>query len=73
MDLTTTIGYKPLQRMSLEEAEVVKAYIIENLEKGFIELMAILWVFPVFMAAKPGRGLRFCVDFRKLNAIIEKD
>lgn len=72
-DLTTDVGYEPLRRMSLEEAEAAKAYIMENLEKGFIEPAVTPWASPVLMAAKPGGGLRFCVDFRKLNDVTEKD
>lgn len=27
----------------------------------------------ILMVRKPGRGLRFCVDYQKLNAVTKKD
>lgn len=67
------LGYSPLYKMSVEELEVCRAYIQENLEKGFIVPSSAPWSAPVLMAAKPGGGLRFCVDYRKLNALTKKD
>ena len=32
------LGYSPLYKMSLDELEVYREYILENLEKGFIKL-----------------------------------
>jgi transposase InsO family protein len=68
------LGYSPLYKMSLEEAEACKKYIVDNLHKGFIESSNAPWAAPVLFAPKPGgRGLRFCVDYRKLNALTRKD
>lgn len=67
------LSFAPLYKMSLEELEVARAYITENLEKGFIVPSSAPWAAPVLMAAKPGGGLRFCVDYRKLNALTRKD
>lgn len=66
-------GYCPLYKLSLEELKAAKKYILDNLEKGFIVPSSALYVSPILMARKPNRGLRFCVDFRRLNAITKKD
>lgn len=71
--MNDTVGYEPLRKMSLEEAEAAREYILENLEKGFISPSDAPWASPILMAKKPGGGLRFCVDYRKLNSITEKD
>ena len=63
----------PLYNMSLEQLELVKAYLEEHLRKGFIVPSDAPWASPVLFAKKPGGGWRFCVDFRKLNAITKKD
>lgn len=63
----------PLFRMSVEEMQASKAYIEENRAKGFIEPSNASYGSPVLMAKKPGGGLRFCVDYRKLNAVIKKN
>ncbi|OWZ05018.1 hypothetical protein PHMEG_00022971 [Phytophthora megakarya] len=31
------------------------------------------WASPVLMIRKPGGGMRFCIDYRRLNAVIVKD
>lgn len=68
------LHYSPLYKMSLDEAEACRKYIVENLAKGFIESSHAPWAAPVLFAPKPGgRGLRFCVDYRRLNAITRKD
>jgi hypothetical protein len=59
--------------MSLEQLELVKAYLQEHLQKGFIVPSDAPFTAPVLFAKKPGGGWRFCVDFRKLNAITKKD
>jgi hypothetical protein len=46
---------------------------VENLDKGFIAPGNAPFASPFLMARKPGGGLRFCVDYRKLNAVTKKD
>ncbi|KAJ8105804.1 hypothetical protein ONZ43_g7278 [Nemania bipapillata] len=63
----------PLYRMSLEELEAVREYIVEQLRKGFIQPGNAPFAAPVLFVRKPGGGLRFCVDYRKINALTKKD
>ena len=59
--------------MSLEQLGMVKAYLEDHLQKGFIIPSDAPYASPVLFAKKPGEGWRFCVDYRKLNAITTKD
>lgn len=67
------LGYSPLRKMTLEEMEACKKYITENLDKGFIEASSSPWAAPILFSRKADGGLRFCVDYRRLNAITKKD
>jgi hypothetical protein len=67
------LKYSPLYKMSLEELETVKEYLVENLSKGFIEPSQAPFAAPVLFVKKPTGGLRFCIDFRTLNALTRKD
>lgn len=66
-------GYCPLYNMSREELDLVKNYLEEHLAKGFIQASGSPFASPVLFVRKPGGGLRFCVDYRKLNALTRKD
>lgn len=59
--------------MSVEHLVAAKKYIHDNLQKGFIVPSSAPYASPILLAKKPGGGLRFCVDFRKLNSITKKD
>jgi hypothetical protein len=59
--------------MSLEELETLKQYLIDNLEKGFIEPSQSPFAAPVLFIKKSNRGLRLCIDYRKLNLFTRKD
>ena len=63
----------PLYGMSREELEVLKKYLTENLNKGFIRASSSPAAAPVLFVKKPGGGLRFCVDYRALNTITIKN
>lgn len=67
------LGFSPLYRMTADELEACRKYITENLHKGFIESSDAPWAAPILFAPKANGGLRFCVDYRKLNAITKKD
>jgi hypothetical protein len=66
-------GYGPLYGMSQNELLVLQKYLKENLSKGFIRVSSSEAASPVLFARKPGGGLRFCVDYRGLNAITRKN
>ena len=59
--------------MSREELALVKEYVKEHLSKGFIKASQSPFASLVLFIRKPQGGLRFCVDYRKLNAITKKD
>ena len=42
-------------------------------KKRFIEVSRALYFPPILLAKKLGSSIRFCVDFKKLNALIKKD
>ena len=68
-----TLGYSPLYKISTAELEILKEHLEEDLHKGFISPSQAPWASPVLFVLKPGGGLRFCVDYRKLNSITKKD
>ena len=68
-----TLARSPLYSMSIEQLRLMKEYLEEHLRKGFIIPSGAPFSSPVLFAKKPGGGWRFCVDYRKLNAITKKD
>jgi hypothetical protein len=70
VDPVKQIRHASLYKLILEELKVVKQYLEANLEKGFIVPSSSLFAFPILIAYT-GQKLRFCVDFRRLNAIIK--
>ena len=51
----------------------MKEYLEEHLKKGFIIPSQAPFTSLVLFAVKPDGGLRFYVDYRKLNAIIKRN
>ena len=72
MDPAQEIGHAPLYKISLEELEAIKEYLEANLKKGFISPSNAPFASPVLFAHHNDK-LRFCVDYRKLNLISQKD
>ena len=62
-----------LYNMSREELLVLRKTLTELLDKNFIRVSNSPASAPVLFVTKPGGGLRFYVDYRKLNAITRKD
>ncbi|GAB1312048.1 Retrotransposon nucleocapsid protein [Madurella fahalii] len=59
--------------MPREELIVLRKTLTELLDKDFIRASSSPAAAPILFAKKPGGGLRFCVDYRGLNAITRKD
>ena len=59
--------------MTTEELEEVKRYLIENLNKGFIEPSQAPFAAPILFVCKADSRLHLCIDFRNLNQITRKD
>jgi formylmethanofuran dehydrogenase subunit E len=66
-------GHAPLYNMSQEELAAIKKYLEENLSKGFIQASTAPYASLVLFVRKPGGGIRFCVDYRRLNQLTRKD
>jgi len=47
--------------------------LVDNLNKGFITYSSILFALPILFVKKPNKGLRFYIDYRKLNELTRKD
>jgi hypothetical protein len=62
-----------LYLMSREELLVLKKTLRSLLDQGFIRASSSEAAAPVLFVKKPGGGLRFCCDYRALNAITRKD
>lgn len=59
--------------LSRNEMIALKAYIQEELRKGFIRESTSPYAAPVLVVKKPGGGLRICIDYRQLNALTIKN
>ncbi|EKD20143.1 polymerase [Drepanopeziza brunnea f. sp. 'multigermtubi' MB_m1] len=67
------LRYSLLYKMSILELELTKAYLIDNLNKGFIEPLIAPFAVLVLFAKKQDGSFRFCIDFRALNNLTRKD
>ncbi len=65
--------YVSLYNLSEDELLLMKKYLKEHLNKRFIESSTTSYVSSILFAKKSEEELRFCVDYRKLNAIIKKN
>ncbi|KRY35804.1 conserved hypothetical protein [Trichinella spiralis] len=63
----------PPRRLPQAQREVVDHLIREMLHAGVIELPSGPWSSPVVLVRKKDPSLRFCVDYRRLNAVTRVD
>ena len=63
----------PLYQMSKDQLLVLHKTLTELLDNDFIRVSNSPAVAPVIFVKKPGGGLRFCVDYRRLNEVSQKD
>lgn len=67
------VPWGPLYGMSRDELLVLRKTLTDLLDKNWIRASSSPGGAPVLFIKKPGGGLRFCVDYRALNAITERD
>ena len=67
------LSYKRPYLMSKDELLVIKKYINEYLNKGFIYPSIFLAAAPILLAKKLGGGIQFYINYRGLNTIIIKN
>jgi len=60
-------------RVSKAEGDVMGAEIQQYLSLGHIRPSTSPWASPVLMIRKLDGGIRFCIDYRRLNAVTVKD
>lgn len=60
-------------RRSPKETEALHQEVEDMLSKGVIRKSKSPWCSPVVLVTKPDGSIRFCVDYRKLNAVTIKD
>jgi hypothetical protein len=65
--------YASLYNLSKEKLLLIKKYLKEHLNKSFIESNTAFYASLILFAKKSENELRFCVNYRKLNAIIKKN
>jgi hypothetical protein len=51
----------------------MKDYVIIYFSKGFITISSVPYIVLILFVKKPGNGICFYIDYRKLNAITKKD
>ncbi len=65
--------YASLYNLSKEKLLLIKKYLKKHLNKRFIESSTAFYASLILFAKKSDDELRFCVNYRKLNAIIKKN
>ena len=65
--------YKRLYLISKDKLLVIKKYINEHFDKGFIYPNIFLAAAPIFFTKKIGGGIQFYINYRGLNTIIIKN
>ena len=60
-------------RSAFKQREKIQTQVSEMLQDGIIEPSGSPWASPVVLVKKKDGSWRFCVDFRKMNLLTEKD
>ena len=65
--------YKRLYLIFKDKFLVIKKYINEHLDKGFIYFSMFLTAAPILLIKKLGGGIQFCINYRGFNIITIKN
>ena len=60
-------------RVSHHQKASIEKHISDMLDQGVIEVSSSPWSSPVVLVKKKDGSTRFCIDYRKLNAVTRKD
>ena len=64
---------QPVRRTPFALWAKVEEMVTEMLDQGVIELSTSPWASPIVLVKKKDGGIRFCVDYRKLNRVTKLD
>jgi len=68
-----TLSRSRLYQMFNHKLQKIKKYLIEHLNKEFIFFSFASYVSLILFIKKKDDSLRFCIDYRKLNALIKRN
>jgi len=68
-----TSSWSCLYHMSDYKLQKMKNYLIKHLNKDFISSSSTLYASLILFIEKKDDSLRFCINYRKLNALIKRD
>jgi len=68
-----TSSWSCLYHMSDYKLQKMKNYLIEHLNKNFISFSSISYASLILFIEKKDDSLHFCINYRKLNALIKRD
>ncbi len=68
-----TSSWSHLYHMSDYKLQKIKNYLIKHLNKDFISSSSASYASLILFIEKKDNSLRFCVNYRKLNALIKRD
>jgi hypothetical protein len=67
------LEFSYLNKHSLKELIAMQKYLTNNLAKSFIVNSKVPFASPILFVRKANGSLRFCINYRKLNAITKKN
>ncbi len=68
-----TSSWSRLYQMFNHKLQKMKKYLIKHLNKEFISSSFFLYVSLILFTEKKNESLHFCIDYRKLNALIKRN
>ena len=64
---------QPVRRIPLHKREEARHLLQDMLAKGVIQPSSSPWASPIVLVPKKDGNVRFCVDYRKVNAVTRRD
>ena len=63
----------PPRRVPIKQREIIDKEVSKMIENDVIEPSCSAWSSPVLLCSKKDGSVRFCIDYRKVNAVTQKD